>query len=78
MLRTISPSKTHPARTGNRMSKTPDSGVSTHLDTVQERLNRLHDRMGLSWRQIAARGEYGDIPHGTLCAIAKGREPYKG
>lgn len=45
------------------------------LDMARERLSRLHDIGGLSWRKIAALDEYKGIPPGTLCAIAKGREP---
>jgi hypothetical protein len=53
-----------------------DSGVQL-LDTIQARLNRLHDSGSLSWRKIAALPDYQGIPAGTLCAIAKGREPKK-
>ena len=44
----------------------------TTRDIVRERLKSLHDTSGLTWREIAARDEYGGIPPGTLCAIAKG------
>jgi hypothetical protein len=47
------------------------------LDTVVTELNRLHDSHALSWRKISALPKYQGIPAGTLCAIAKGREPKK-
>jgi hypothetical protein len=47
------------------------------LDAIVTRLNHLHDSQSLSWRKISARSEYQGIPAGTLCAIAKGREPKK-
>lgn len=47
------------------------------LDTIISELNHLHDSQNLSWRKIAARSEFRGIPAGTLCSIAKGREPKK-
>ena len=45
------------------------------LDIARERLNRLHDIPGNSWRKIALLDAYIGIPAGSLCSIAKGREP---
>lgn len=64
-----------------RFGPEPGRAVQS-LDTVRERLNHLHDTVGLSWRKIAALDEFTNkdgvgIPPGTLCAIAKGREPKK-
>jgi len=54
---------------------TANATVQT-LDTLRTRLNRLHDRDGLSWREIASQGEFSGIPAATLHAIARqGREP---
>jgi very-short-patch-repair endonuclease len=53
---------------------TPKTPVQT-LDKLQERLNTIHDTHGLSWRAIAQIPEFAGIPAGTLCAIAKGRDP---
>lgn len=47
------------------------------LDTVRMRLIALNDDTGLSWREIAKMDDFKGIPPGTLCAIAKGREPMK-
>ena len=47
------------------------------LDIARERLNEHHDIEKLSWRKIAALRPYRGIPAGTLCSIAKGREPKK-
>ena len=41
-------------------------------DILQERLQRLHDIDGLTWRKIAALRHYRGIPAGTLCTIANG------
>lgn len=41
-------------------------------DIVRARLKALRDTPGLTWRQIAAEGEFAGIPPGTLCAIAGG------
>jgi len=43
------------------------------FNEVKEELNRLHKE--LSWRQIAKLDSYAGVKPGTLCAIAKGREP---
>jgi hypothetical protein len=45
------------------------------LDTVIRALVRLNSVDCLSWRKIASREEYLGIAAGTLCEIAKGREP---
>jgi len=56
------------------MTKKATPGVQS-LDMVQEELNRLHLVEHLSWRKIASLEPFLGIPAGTLCAIAKGREP---
>lgn len=53
----------------------PSFGVSSSLDSVQQRLRSLHTQSSLSWREIASLPQYEGIPPGTLCAIAKGRDP---
>jgi len=45
------------------------------LDIVQDRLKWLHDTWHRPWREIAALDEYKGIPAGSLCSIAKGRDP---
>ena len=45
------------------------------LDTLQARLAALRGT-GMTWRQIRAEF-YPDVPPGTLCAVAKGRNPRK-
>jgi len=42
-------------------------------DIIRERLNRLHDIDGLSWRRIALLDAYSGIPAGSLCSYARGR-----
>ena len=54
----------------------PSSRVQP-LDAVRKRLITLNDGIGLSWREIAKMDDFKGIPPGTLCAIAKGREPMK-
>lgn len=44
------------------------------LDALRRDLLAKHDWQHLSWREIARR-HYPGVPAGTLCAIAKGREP---
>lgn len=44
------------------------------LYAIQERL-KAHHGTGLSWRQIAALKPFQGVSPGTLCAIAKGRDP---
>ena len=41
-------------------------------DTPTQRLNRLHDKEGMTWRKIATMKEYREIPAGSLCSFAKG------
>lgn len=43
------------------------------LYAVADRLNDLHDRAGLSWREIARSVEFEGISHTTLRDIAKKR-----
>jgi len=45
------------------------------LDIVQDELKRLHAIPGHTWRVIAALDAYRGIPAGSLCSIAKGRDP---
>ena len=45
------------------------------LDTVIRALLQLNTVGGMAWRDIAKMDAYKGIPAGTLCAIAKGREP---
>ncbi|MCC6192078.1 MAG: hypothetical protein IT318_23865 [Anaerolineales bacterium] len=52
------------------------TGPVQQLDAIRRDLLAKHDRQGLSWRKIAKR-HYPGVPAGTLCAIAKGREPKK-
>ena len=46
---------------------------------MRERLNKLHDEEGLSWRKIAEMPEFKEkdapIPAGSLCSYAGGWEP---
>ena len=44
-------------------------------DVMRERLNKLHDEEGVSWRKIAKMPEYSHIPAGSLCSYAGGWEP---
>lgn len=55
---------------------TPNTHVQS-LDIVQNELKRLHAIPGNTWRRIAAMDAYSGIPPGTLCSIAKGRNPKK-
>jgi hypothetical protein len=45
------------------------------LDIVREHLVSIRGTNMTPWREIAQMPEYQGIPAGTLCAIAKGREP---
>ncbi len=51
-------------------------GPVQQLDALRRDLARKHDRQHLSWREIARR-YFPAVPPGTLCAVAKGREPKK-
>ena len=42
---------------------------------MRERLNKLHNEDGLSWRKIAQMPEFKGIPAGSLCSYAGGWEP---
>ena len=46
-------------------------------EITRERLNKLHNEDGISWRAIAALDEFKDrgIPAGSLCSFAGGWEP---
>jgi len=62
----------------SRQSNTPANVVQT-LDKLQERLKTLHNS-NMNWRTISALPEFrlpsGEpIAPGTLCSIAKGRDP---
>ena len=40
---------------------------------AREKLNKLHDEDGLSWRKIADLPQFkGIVPAGTICSFAKG------
>lgn len=57
------------------MNNVPNRSVQ-RLDAIRSDLARLRARhIPLTWREIAER--YPGVPAGTLCAIAKGREPKK-
>lgn len=47
------------------------------LDIIIADLSALISSQDNTWRKIAAMEKYRGIPAGTLCAIAKGREPKK-
>ena len=44
-------------------------------DVMRERLNKLHNEEGVSWRKIAKMPEFKGIPAGSLCSYAGGWEP---
>jgi hypothetical protein len=50
-------------------------GPYRSLSSLRRELQRLHGPDGLSWRQIASLGVFGDVSHATLAAIAHGRDP---
>lgn len=41
-------------------------------DIIREQILELHGTRGLSYRAIARNGHFGNVPAGTLCAIANG------
>ncbi len=45
------------------------------LDKVKDELTTLKKAKGLRWSDISQKPEYVGIPAGTLCSIAKGRDP---
>jgi len=45
------------------------------LDIARDKIKRLRSIPGNTWRRIAALDAYRGIPPGTLCSIAKGRNP---
>lgn len=59
------------ARPRRHLGSRPKGSVQT-LDTLRSRLTSAR-ATGMTWRQIAA--HFDGVPAGTLCAIAKGRDP---
>lgn len=51
------------------------NGPVDELYALRQRLTRLHDTDGLSWREIATRREFRGVSHATLRDIAAGRDP---
>lgn len=45
------------------------------ITATATRLRELHDTHKLSWREIAATGEFGDVSHTTLQDVANGHIP---
>jgi hypothetical protein len=56
-------------------SQTDQTGLVQPLDTLRAALNRLRGQ-SLTWRHIRA-SYFPGVPAGTLCAVARGREPRK-
>ena len=46
-------------------------------EEVRAALNDLHEKHKMNWREIALLDQFDGIPAGTLCAVAKGRDPKK-